>query len=457
MENDILLELSLIVGQNQVITDPVQQHAYLRDWRGRYKGQALAVVKPQTTDQIVKLVRLCQLNSISIIPQGGNTSLCGGATPLDQSFPSQIVVNFSLMNKILAIDIENNSITVEAGCTLSQIIKYAEKHKRYFPLSIASEGSCQIGGNIATNAGGIHVIKYGMVRDMVLGLEIVLPDGRIINQLNCLRKNNSYLDLKQIFIGSEGTLGIISKAVLKLYPVPLGYVTGLISVKSISQAIELLNILSVHFSVCAFEIIGQTMQQIYNAKFTANQIPLSDAWVILFELQTPDLDNAIELISKIGLDTQQLIINDNLTLRNKLWQIRENLPVAEKMYGVAVKHDISLPISRIEEFILLNQKNIKKSYPEAQIIIFGHLGDGNLHYNVQLATQAETVSQENNINQIVYTDVLSLGGSISAEHGIGQLKLSWYKDSSDLNSYNLAGQIKQLLDPNNLFNPNKIF
>ncbi|MCE3267749.1 MAG: hydroxyacid dehydrogenase, partial [Burkholderiales bacterium] len=155
--------------------------------------------------------------------------------------------------------------------------------------------------------------------------------------------------------------------------------------------------------------------------------------------------------------TQQLIINDNLTLRNKLWQIRENLPVAEKMYGVAVKHDISLPISRIEEFILLNQKNIKKSYPEAQIIIFGHLGDGNLHYNVQLATQAETVSQENNINQIVYTDVLSLGGSISAEHGIGQLKLSWYKDSSDLNSYNLAGQIKQLLDPNNLFNPNKIF
>ncbi len=457
MENGILAKLTAIVGKNHTITDPAQQLTYLTDWRGRYEGAALAVVKPQTTDQIVELIKLCQLNNISIIPQGGNTSLSGGATPLNQSDTRQIVINFSLMNKTLAIDTENNSITVQAGCTLAQIIKQAEAHQRYFPLSIASLDSCQIGGNIATNAGGIHVIKYGMMRDMVLGLEVVLADGKVLNELNSLRKNNSYLDLKQLFVGSEGTLGIITQAVLKLYPKPADHVTGLISVKAIPQAINLLNQLSAYFSVCAFEIIGKNMQDIYNANFSMNKLPLSDDWLILFELETNNMDGTIDLLSKCELDTEQLIICDSQTSRQSLWQMRENLPVAEKMHGVAIKHDISLPISKIEQFIKQNEKKIKKSYPDAQIIIFGHLGDGNLHYNVQLAMQAKTLAEESNMNQIVYTDVLNLGGSISAEHGIGQLKTFWYKQSADPVSYNLARQIKQQLDPNNLFNPNKIF
>lgn len=457
MENGIITKLTEIVGRIHVITDPAQQLTYLTDWRGRYEGQAIAIVKPQTTDQIVELIKLCQLNNISIIPQGGNTSLSGGATPLNQSVPRQIVLNLSLMNKILAVDVENNSITVQAGCTLAQIIKEADAYQRYFPLSIASLGSCQIGGNIATNAGGIHVIKYGMMRNMVLGLEVVLADGKVLNGLNYLRKNNAYLDLKQLFIGSEGTLGIITQAVLKLYPKPVDYVTGLIGVKTIPQAINLLSQLSAYFSVCAFEIIGKTMQDIYNTNFNASKLPLSDDWVILFELEINNMDGAIDLLSKCELDTEQLIICDSPGSRHGLWQMRENLPIAEKSHGIAIKHDISLPISKIEQFIQLNEKNIQKSYPDAQIIIFGHLGDGNLHYNVQLATQEQTLAEENNLNQIVYTDVLNLGGSISAEHGIGQLKTSWYKQAIDPVSYNLAWQVKQLLDPNDLFNPKKIF
>ncbi|HLX53206.1 MAG TPA: FAD-binding oxidoreductase [Aquella sp.] len=457
MKNDLLAKLLAIVGEDYIITDPKQQQTYLTDWRGRYVGQAVAIVKPQTKDQIVELVKLCQIDNINIIPQGGNTSLSGGATPLNQSSPPQIIFNFSCMNKILEIDAENNSITVEAGCTLAQIIAAADAHNRYFPLKIASLDSCQIGGNIATNAGGIHVIKYGMMRDMVLGLEVVLADGRILNGLNSLRKNNSYLDLKQLFIGSEGTLGIITQAVLKLYPKPTDYVTGLIGVKTISQAINLLNQLSVYFSVCTFEIVGKNMQDIYNANFSINKLPLSDDWVILFELETNNVDGTLDLLSKYDLDTKQLIISDNLASRRSLWQMRENLPEAEKMHGVAIKHDISLPISKIEQFIKLNEKNIRKRYPEAQIIIFGHLGDGNLHYNVQLSTQENTIASEKNINQIVYADVLKLGGSISAEHGIGQLKPFWYKQSTDPVSYDLARHIKKLLDPKNLFNSNKIF
>lgn len=457
MEHGILARLTTIVGANHVITNPAQMASYLNDWRGRYAGNALAVVKPQNTKQITELITLCQANNISIVPQGGNTSLCGGATPLNQSTPHQLIINLSLMNKILAVDTQNNSITVEAGCTGAQVIESAHNHKRYFPLSIASEGSAQIGGNIATNAGGIHVIKYGMIRDMVLGLEAVLADGTVLNQLNGLRKNNSYLDLKQLFIGSEGTLGIITKAVLKLYPEPCGYTTGLIGVKTISHAIELLNGLSAYFSVCAFEIIGNTMQEIYNANIKNPKLPLQDNWLILFELETSNHDDAVNVLLGCNLDVSKIIITDGLTSRSTLWQIRENMPVAEKINGIAVKHDISLPISSIEQFVQLNQKNIKNIFPNAQIIIFGHLGDGNLHYNIQLKTQTETIEQETTINQIVYDDVLSFGGSISAEHGIGQLKASWYKYLSDPVSYNLARQIKQQLDPNNLFNPNKIF
>lgn len=457
MQDGVISTLTAIVGQDYIIVDPKQQQAYLSDWRGRYKGIALAIVKPQTTKQIVELIQLCQKNKISIIPQGGNTSLSGGATPLNELGRCQIIINLSLINKVLAVDTENNSITVEAGCTLAQVIAIADANDRYFPLSIASSGTCQIGGNVATNAGGIHVIKYGMMRDMLLGLEVVLANGQVLSQVKVLRKNNSYLDLKQLFIGSEGTLGIITQVVLKLYPKPTGYITGLIGVKSIAQAIKLLNQLSLHFSICAFEIIDKVMQEIYNSKFSDNKLPLSDSWIILFELETHNLDYAMEILAKCEIDLGQLIISDSLTSRNNLWQIRESLPVAEKMHGVAVKHDISLPISKIEQFIQLNRENIQKAYPDAQIIVFGHLGDGNLHYNIQLATQLKTIQEENNINQMVYTDVLSLGGSISAEHGIGQLKVSWYKQSVDSVSYNLARQIKQLLDPNNLFNPNKVF
>lgn len=455
--SQVLSEIYEIIGQNYLITNPPLKKSYLSDWRGRYTGNALAIVKPQTVSQIARLVKFCQIHQISIIPQGGNTSLCGGATPLLNSKNLQLIINTSLLNKVIEIDTKNDSITVEAGCTLEQIIQFASEHNRYFPLSIAAMGTCQIGGNIATNAGGIHVIKYGMIRDLVLGLEVVLPDGQIINQLNRLRKNNTYVDLKQLFIGSEGTLGIITKAVLKLSPKPKNYITGLAALSNISEAISLLNQLKQDFNLSAYEIIGETIQNMYNAKFPTATFPLAGTWLVLFDLENDSLDQAVEVIAKYNLNQDKLILSDETNKQKLLWQMRENIPLAEKSHGIAIKHDISLPISQIESFISLNQRNILGQFPNAKIITFGHLGDGNLHYNVQLATETETLASETQINHLVYTDVLELGGSISAEHGIGQLKMPWYKNSIDSASYNLAKQIKQSIDPNNLFNPNKVF
>lgn len=457
MAHEILDQIIKICGHNHVISDHKNQTPYITDWRKRYVGESLAVIKPQTPQQIVQLIDLCQKYKISIIPQGGNTSLCGGSVPLSISDTPQIVINLSLLNQILDIDIKNNSITVEAGCTLEQIINYAQLHNRYFPLHIASLGSCQIGGNIATNAGGINVIKYGMLRDLILGLEVILPNGDKIDQLNTLRKNNTYLDLKQFFIGSEGTLGIITKAVLRLFPMPKGYITGLIAVQSISKAIKLLNQLMHDFEVNAYEIIGKNICDIYNQVFPSDTIPISANWLILFELEENNLDQVLEVIANYPINHQELILNDNTTSRQKLWKIRENMPLAEKAYGIAIKHDISLPISQIENFIQQNQINFQKHYPNAQIIVFGHLGDGNLHYNIQLGSNEETLANEAQINQIVYNDVIALNGSISAEHGIGQLKAHWFKNTSQAESYTLAKQLKNLIDPHSIFNPNKVF
>lgn len=461
-QDSLIQQFQDIVGVSHVISDIKHKESFVTDWRGRYQGNAFAVLKPQTTAQVSDIVKLCAAHNISIIPQGGNTSLCGGATPLKQSAQLQVIINLSQMNHIIEVDTKSNSITVEAGVILDAVIKTVNLHNRYFPLSIGSGGSCQIGGNIATNAGGIHVIKYGMMKDLVLGLEVVLADGSVVDQLYKLYKNNTNFDIKQLFIGSEGTLGIITKAVLKLYPKPNNYITGLVGLDSISQGIDLANKLRQYFACSSFEIIHIGAQEIYNHNFKNEQFPFSNTYLALFEIEQfgdtsdthmEDLVAAKLLASKI--DQTQILIASNLKERNSLWQMRENIPLAEKMYGVMIKHDISLPINKIDDFLNENQKTLLTFYPKAQFVIFGHLGDGNLHYNVYIPG-VDVTQYEEHINQLVYLDVHKYQGSISAEHGIGQLKIDWYQLSNPA-AYKLAHQIKQVLDPYNRFNPGKIF
>lgn len=456
----IIAKCQQIVSINMVILDQQAKKPYETEWRNRYSNQCLAVILPQTVDQIQEIILFCQEHNIALIPQGGNTSLCCGSIPIpDKNI--QLILNLSKLNKVIELNVANNSITLEAGCTLHQAQQAALNQGLYFPLSIGAEGSCQIGGNIATNAGGVHVIKYGMMRDLVLGLEVVLADGSVINQLNGLRKNNTNFDLKQLFIGSEGTLGVITKATLKLYPQPQAYTTGLIGVSNLLTAVGLLNTFKHKFNIAAFEIISQPTQEIYSTHFNYPKLEIKDEWLILFEFEvssnTGTEDEIVQILNSFNLDNA--IIASNEKEREQLWQIREQIPLAEKMNGFAVKHDIALPINNIEAFIKLNQVNILAKYPDAQIIIFGHLGDGNLHYNIQFKQRSyeELQKIEHLVNDIVYTDVQDFKGSFSAEHGIGYIKKSWFAKYYDPASYKLAYAIKQLLDPKNILNPGKIF
>lgn len=461
MIENVVVKLREIVSIDGLLLDEKVKASYEKEWRNRYSNPSLGVIFPKNVSQIQQILGICQEYQIGVIPQGGNTSMCAGSIPTDSPKP-QLIINLSKLNHILEFDIANNSVTVEAGCTLHQIQEHARENNLYFPLSIGSEGSCQIGGNIATNAGGIHVIKYGMMRDLVLGLEVVLANGQIVNQLKELKKNNVNFDLKQLFIGSEGTLGIISKATLKLFPQIKKYFTGLIGLQDIGQAISLLNHLKKDYSVCAFEIINLLTQQIYNLHFKENSLPIQDNWLILFELEIGDnfdIEKITDLFEKQKIDLNLVILASTDGERQKLWQFRENIPLAEKLSGFAVKHDIALPLSKIEDFIISNQKNIQKKYPDAQIITFGHLGDGNLHYNIQFNQRnyKELQEIENDINSIVYKDVDVYNGTFSAEHGIGYIKKSWMAKYYDPVSYAIAQSIKQLLDPNNILNPGKIF
>ena len=460
----ILNQLYQICGQENVIDNPQLTNPYVTDWRKRYHGSAIAVVFPHTQLQIQELVRFCLAQQIAIIPQGGNTSTCGAATPLSDYIKPQLIINLQHMNKILSLDRDNYSLTVEAGCTLQQVQEYASAQGLYFPLSLASQGSCQIGGNLATNAGGVQVLKYGMIRDLTLGLRAVLANGEVLDGLTALRKNNTYLDTKQLLIGSEGTLGIITHAVLKLFPIPPAYCTLMFPVSGIAQALQLLQQLKTYYTnnVSAFEIIKRDSWQIYQNYFDFKHEICDAPWSVICEIEINNdfvLENLLTLLEQNEIDLSQSIVASSENERQFLWQIREQIPLAEKQYGYATKHDISLPLSQIEDFVTINIAKLKKLEPQGYFSIFGHLGDGNLHYNFGLAgaSNSQITALEQLVNPIVYQDVIARGGSISAEHGIGQSKKHWLQQFCDPTSYQIMQQIKQQLDPDNLFNPGKIF
>jgi FAD/FMN-containing dehydrogenase len=464
---DFHRELGLIIGASRVLVAADDVAPFCTDWRGRYSGNALCVALPGSTEEVAAVVRACVAAGVAVVPQGGNTGLCGGATPTR----GEVVVSLRRMNRIRAIDADNNSITVEAGCTLHAVQEAAREADRLFPLSLAAEGSATIGGNLSTNAGGVQVLRYGNARELTLGLEVVLADGRIWNGLRALRKDNTGYDLKHLFIGAEGTLGLITAATLKLFPRPRTHATAWVAVPDPASAVRLLGRLrdAAGDNVTAFEIVGRPALELVLRHIPNARDPLlgKPAWQVLIELGgssdmggdlSATLERALEAAAEDG------IVNDAVLAASEaqtaaLWALRENVSEAQKIEGISIKHDIAVPVSRIAEFIARADAALRAAFPEVRIICFGHIGDGNLHYNQSRSdaqSNDEFIAQTGAVNRIVHDLVHGLGGSISAEHGLGQLKreeVLRYKSQTEMD---LMRAVKQALDPRGLMNPGKL-
>ncbi|HSF21527.1 MAG TPA: FAD-binding oxidoreductase [Burkholderiales bacterium] len=464
----LLERIGGIVGPQGLVTNPPDLEPYLGDWRGFYRGAAPAVVRPATTEQVAAVVKVCAETGTAIVPQGGNTGMSGAATPTAAG--GAIVLQLGRMNRVLGLDALNNTITVEAGCILANIQQAARDAGRLFPLSLGAEGSCQIGGNLATNAGGINVLRYGNARDLTLGLQVVLPDGRVWDGLRGLRKDNTGYDLKQVFIGSEGTLGIITAAVLKLFPVPRTTVTALIAVAAPAAAVELLALLRDECGdrISAFEIISRRCVELVLAHIPGTREPLGRAhtWYVLAELAEAsadgplraELERALEraVERKLALDAA---IAESGAQRAALWRIRETIPEASQKEGLPYRHDISIPVSRIPEFIAEAGAALERAFPGARVICFGHIGDGNLHYNcfVPGRNRGDAAAlAATDVNRAVLDVVQRFAGSFSAEHGIGQAKrgeLARYKGALEIE---MMRALKRAFDPRNIMNPGKV-
>ncbi len=457
-------ELIQLFGAQNVFTDGDIFKAALNDWRSRYHGAAAAMVMPETTAQVAQLVQFCRTHGFKIIPQGGNTGMCGGATP-DQS-DKNIIVNFRNMNKILECNATGFSMAVESGCTLAQVQDYAAKQDRLFPLMLTPRDQAQIGGAVATNAGGLNVIKYGMMRNLTLGIEAVLADGSIWNNLYQLTKNNAGYDIKQLLTGSEGTLGLITKVALKLFPLPKQRLVALLAIDSFKNCLMALSSVQGEFGqqLSAFEYIaGGAMDLVYRHDgHLAKPVQNADHY-ILIELESlmPDahLETRFTMAVKNWTGVLQCAVTADPARAEQFWKIRKSIPLAERQTGQSIKHDISIPPHAWEEFLQTATPKIREKFPEAHIICLGHLGDGNLHFNIALPglTRDNIHPAESAINDLVYAEIVHLRGSISAEHGIGQLKGGQLRKYSDSNHYDLLKKIKQMLDPDNIFNPGKIF
>ncbi|MDR2014978.1 MAG: FAD-binding oxidoreductase [Azoarcus sp.] len=464
----LLARLVAIVGCRHVLTDPAEMSPHLADYRGHYVGRALAVVKPADAEEVAAVVKLCLEAGVPIVPQGGNTGLCGGATPLPDA--RSLVVSLSRLDRIRALDAANDTICVEAGCTLAAVQEAAATAGRLFPLSLASGGSCEIGGNLSTNAGGMQVLRYGNMRELTLGLEVVLPDGQVWNGLRGLRKDNTGYDLKQLFIGAEGTLGIITAAVLKLFPAPKSKATAWVNVPSPAAAVALLTRFRAACGdrVNAFELIGRALLELASRHMPRYLPPLptlSD-WSVLVELAetadgialVPLLEQTLDAAIGAG-EASDAAVAATQSQAEALRALRENANEAQKREGFSIKHDISVPVSRLPEFIARADTALRAWQPGVRIIAFGHIGDGNLHYNLFPPTgenEATFIARADEANRIVYGLVAGQAGSISAEHGLGQLKrevICRHKDAVELE---LMRTIKRALDPHGLMNPGKV-
>ncbi|HLS41984.1 MAG TPA: FAD-binding oxidoreductase [Paenalcaligenes sp.] len=463
-------DLVAVIGADNVLTGEAMA-PYLNDWRGRYEGKALAVVRPADTQEVVKVVQWCRANRVPLVPQGGNTGLCGGATP-DQSGHS-IVLSLTRLNQIRQIDTDNDTMVVEAGVILQAVQEAANSVDRLFPLSLAAEGSCTIGGNLATNAGGTQVLRYGNARDLCLGLEVVCPDAQVWQGLRGLRKDNTGYDLKNLFIGSEGTLGIITAATLKLYPKPVAQCTALLALASLDDAVAVLSLARKGFAAAltGFEVIARNCLEGVVQCYPEQRLPFTgesaqQPWYALLELSDSESEeHARERFETVlGEAIEQGLVSDaviaeSVAQSHALWHLRESIPLAEKAFGKSIKHDVSIPVSLIPDFVENTNKALQAKFAGIEHVIFGHLGDGNLHYNVargEAFTEDELLAKQDDIYRVVHDSVHRYHGSISAEHGVGQLKRDLLVDYKDPVELALMHSIKRALDPDNLLNPGKV-
>ncbi len=443
-----------------------------RDWRGRYQGRALAMARPCDVDEVVAVVKACSAHGVAIVPQGGNTGLVGGSIP--DGSGQQMLLNLQRMNRVLGVDAANLSMAVQAGCTLAQVQGAAEAAGLLFPLSLAAEGSCTIGGNLATNAGGTQVLRYGTARELCLGLEVVTPQGDIWQGLSALRKNNTGYNLRDLYIGSEGTLGIITAATLRLHPRPASQQTALAACDSLQACVGLLSLArqQLDAQLTAFEAMGRLPIELMRHHLP-NQARAADdlgspPWVVLIETSHP------RALAPNAVPPLQTLLEQALaegTIRNAtlsqtdaqhraMWALREGIPSAEKLEGLMVKHDIAVPTSQIPALVQQASTALERAVPGHQLVCFGHLGDGNLHFNVGAPKgsnqKAFVALHERAINTLVYDVVIALGGTISAEHGIGSLKRDEMAQRQSPVALSLMKAIKQALDPRGLMNPGRV-
>jgi FAD/FMN-containing dehydrogenase len=465
---DVIARLKTAAEPSGYLEDPSEIAAYCRSWRDDWTGKVPLVLRPKTTQQVADIVRVCASAGVAIVPQGGNTGLTGAGQP--HADMSEVIVSLSRMHRIRAIDPLNDTITVEAGVILKRLQAEAEQADRFFPLSLGAEGSCQIGGNISTNAGGIQVLRYGNMRALVMGLEVVLPDGRIWDGLRGLRKDNSGYDMKQVFIGAEGTLGIITAAVLRLFPKPTATETAFLAVDSPQAGVGLLRHMLARMgdTISAFELIGRQIVDFLLAGVPGHQDPMREPhpWYVLLNVASQGapgslfapLSDALAEASEAGLIREALIAASGPQTA-RLWKMREGLVEAQAAAGGTIAHDVSVAVSRIAEFLRRADAALSAAYPGVRPCAFGHVGDGNMHYNVVRPPDWDAArfrAERSNLNRIVHDIIADLDGSISAEHGIGRARLGeleHYKGSTELA---MMRALKQALDPQGIMNPGKV-
>jgi FAD/FMN-containing dehydrogenase len=472
LSNPLLDQLRQICGPTNVLTheDPATDLSpWEQDWRKRVRGRALAVVRPGDTAQVAAVVKACAAAGTPIVPQGGNTGLVVGGVP--NGTGTQIVLSMTRMNAVRAIDPANLTITVEAGCVLQNLQAAAEAAGFLFPLSLGAEGSCTIGGNLGTNAGGTQVVRYGNTRELCLGLEVVTAQGEVWHGLSGLRKDNTGYDLRNLMIGSEGTLGIITAATMKLYPQPAAQLTAWAAVPSMEAAVQLLGLAHRRLGpgLTGFEVMGQFALSLVDKHYPQLRVPLwqETPWCVLLENSDSESEShargQFEALLEAALEqgyASDAVVAENLTQAKGLWHIRESITMAQATEGLNIKHDISIPVSRIPDFVAETDALLAQNVPGVRMVNFGHLGDGNLHYNVQAPEgadgQAFLREFEDKVNTLVFDQVKRFGGSISAEHGVGEQKVHKLPHYKEPTALAMMRAVKKALDPQNILNPGRV-